>query len=157
MQHYIWVSLVIENERKEAKKSETWPLTLTTTKPNPNHNDPYLTLLTLTLIILTLTLLTNRTLKAKFHYASWFEAGLKLVRSWFEAGSNQLRTNFEPASVMEFSFKLTLFRELVASLYLRFRNRTVSVLVTRRAAGYPEGLDTFGLISGVFNTFFSLG
>jgi len=23
-------------------------------------------------------------LKAKFHYASWFEAGSKLVRSWFE-------------------------------------------------------------------------
>jgi len=29
-------------------------------------------------------------LKAKFHYASWFEAGLELVRSWFEAGSNQM-------------------------------------------------------------------
>jgi len=27
--------------------------------------------------------------KAKFHYASWFEAGSKLVRSWFEAGRRQ--------------------------------------------------------------------
>jgi len=34
--------------------------------------------------------------KAKFHYASWFEAGSKLMRSRFEAGSklvgDQLRT-----------------------------------------------------------------
>jgi len=29
--------------------------------------------------------------KAKFHYASWFEAGSKLVTESFEA-SNQLRT-----------------------------------------------------------------
>jgi len=35
--------------------------------------------------------------KAKFHYASWFEAGSKLV-------ADQLRTSFEPASVMEFDF-----------------------------------------------------
>jgi len=34
-------------------------------------------------------------IKAKFHYASWFGAGSKLVRSWFE---------FEPDSVMEFDF-----------------------------------------------------
>jgi len=26
------------------------------------------------------------TIKAKFRYASWFEAGSELVRSWFEAG-----------------------------------------------------------------------
>ena len=35
-------------------------------------------------------------LKAKFHYASWFEACSKQVRSWFKAGSklvcDQLRT-----------------------------------------------------------------
>jgi len=41
--------------------------------------------------------------KAKFHYASWFEAGSKLVRSWFEAGSKLVRS-FEPDSVMEFGF-----------------------------------------------------
>jgi len=35
--------------------------------------------------------------KAKFHYASWFEADSKLV-------GDQLRTSFEPASVMEFGF-----------------------------------------------------
>jgi len=33
------------------------------------------------------------TVKAKFHYASWFEAGSKPVRSWFEDGSK-----LEPAS-----------------------------------------------------------
>jgi len=55
--------------------------------------------------------------KAKFHYASWFEGGSQLVQSWFEAGCrqvratsfepvcDQLRTSFEPASVMEFGFK----------------------------------------------------
>ena len=57
-------------------------------------------------------------LKAKFHYASWFGAGSKLVRcqmplryldrTSFESASNQLRTGFrassEPASVMEFGF-----------------------------------------------------
>jgi len=36
-------------------------------------------------------------IKAKFHYASWFEAGLKLV-------ADQLRTSFEPTRVMEFGF-----------------------------------------------------
>jgi len=41
-------------------------------------------------------------LKAKFHYANWFEAGSKLVADRFEAGR---RTSFEPASVMEFGFK----------------------------------------------------
>jgi len=38
-------------------------------------------------------------LKAKFHYASWFGAGSKLVR-------NRPPTSFEPASVMEFVFLL---------------------------------------------------
>ena len=52
--------------------------------------------------------------KAKFHYATWFEAGAKLVAdrfeakfhytTWFEPASNQLRTSSEPASVMEFGF-----------------------------------------------------
>jgi len=41
-------------------------------------------------------------LKAKFHYASWFEAGSKLV-------GDQLRTSFEPASVMEFRFYCLYF------------------------------------------------
>ena len=51
--------------------------------------------------------------KAKFHYASWFGAGSKLVRSWFESdsvmefgfepASSQLRTSSEPASV-QFSY-----------------------------------------------------
>ena len=48
-------------------------------------------------------------LKAKFRYASWFEAGSKLVADrfvavWFEPVCDQLRTSFEPASVMEFGF-----------------------------------------------------
>jgi len=55
---------------------------------------------------------SQRTLKAKFHYASWFGAGSKLVRSQiplrylvrtsFEPASNQLRTSSEPDSVMGF-------------------------------------------------------
>ena len=48
-----------------------------------------------------------RELKAKFHYASWFGAGSKLVRSQISitlAGSNQLRTSSELASEMEFGF-----------------------------------------------------
>jgi len=48
--------------------------------------------------------LRRRTVKAKFHYASWFEAGLKLVADSFEPVCDQLRTSFEPASVMEFGF-----------------------------------------------------
>jgi len=45
-----------------------------------------------------------RTVKAKFHYAKWFEAGSKLVRSWsqldrFEAGR---RPASKLDSVMEF-------------------------------------------------------
>jgi len=49
-----------------------------------------------------------RVVKTKFHYASWFEAGSKLVADRFEAGrraaSNLSATSFEPASVMEFGF-----------------------------------------------------
>jgi len=65
-------------------------------------------------------------IKAKFHYASWFEAGSKLIMEFgrepasscqFAASklddrpnfsSNQLRTSFEPASVMEFDFNWTM-------------------------------------------------
>jgi len=36
--------------------------------------------------------------KAKFHYASWFEAGSELVQSWSP-------TSFKPDIVMEFGFK----------------------------------------------------
>jgi len=52
--------------------------------------------------------LSTRLFKAKFHYASWFGAGSKLVRSQvplrylvrtsFEPATNQLRTSFKPAS-----------------------------------------------------------
>ena len=64
---------------------------------------------------------TNCCIKAKFHYASWFEAGSKLVADrfeakfiyaiWFESASNQLRTSSEPASVglMEFGFNLSCY------------------------------------------------
>jgi len=45
-------------------------------------------------------------LKAKFHCASWFEAGRKQVRSRsatsFEPVCDQLRTSFKADSVMEF-------------------------------------------------------
>ena len=48
-------------------------------------------------------------IKAKFHYAIWFEAGRKQVGSWlatsFEPVCDQLRTSFEPASVTEFGSK----------------------------------------------------
>jgi len=57
-------------------------------------------------------------IKAKFHYAIWFEAGSRLVRSRsptsfepdsvmefdFEPVCDQLRTSFEAASIMEFGF-----------------------------------------------------
>jgi len=44
--------------------------------------------------------------KAKFHYASWFEAG---SRSWSQTGSKLVgqisaRTSFEPATEIEFGF-----------------------------------------------------
>jgi len=45
-------------------------------------------------------------LKAKFHYASWFGAG-SMPNSITLSGSNQLRTSFEPSSVMEFGFNKT--------------------------------------------------
>ena len=52
--------------------------------------------------------MNSDTLKAKFHYAIWFEAGSRQVRSWsatsFEPVCDQLRTSFEPDSVMEFGF-----------------------------------------------------
>ena len=38
------------------------------------------------------------TIKAKFNYAIWFEAG-----------SNQLRTSFEPDSVMEFGLYIAKY------------------------------------------------
>jgi len=48
----------------------------------------------------------------KLHYASWFEAGSKLVADRFEAGrrqaSNLSATSFAAASAMEFGFKLLL-------------------------------------------------
>ena len=57
-------------------------------------------------------ILHNSTVKAKFHYASWFDAGRRqvqsqiplryLVRSWLQTGSNLSATSFEPDSVMEF-------------------------------------------------------
>jgi len=37
-------------------------------------------------------------IKAKFHYAIWFEAGSRLVADRLEAGSNLSATSFEPAS-----------------------------------------------------------
>ena len=56
-------------------------------------------------------------LKAKFHYAIWFEveAGSKLVRS-------RSPTSFEPASVMEFGFQLNK-----QALYLTEANWTTNV------------------------------
>jgi len=75
--------------------------------------------------------------KAKFHYASWFEAGSKLVADsfeikfhyaiWFGAASklvadrfeaptsNLSATCFEPASVMEFGFKHTKKAQIFAT------------------------------------------
>ena len=38
-------------------------------------------------------------LKAKFHYAIWFETGRRQVRSWLQSA-----TSFEQDSVMEFGF-----------------------------------------------------
>jgi len=51
-----------------------------------------------------LILTTQQFVKAKFHYASWFEAGSKLVADGLEPVCDQLRTNFEPDRVMEFGF-----------------------------------------------------
>jgi len=36
--------------------------------------------------------------KAKFHYAIWFEAGSKQVRSWSQTSSKLVRTCLRPAS-----------------------------------------------------------
>jgi len=36
--------------------------------------------------------------KVKFHYAIWFGAGLKQVRSWLQTGSKLVRTCRRPAS-----------------------------------------------------------
>jgi len=55
----------------------------------------------------------QKPIKAKFHYASWFEAGRRQVRSGagrrqvqsLRPASNPLRTSFEPDSVMEFGFE----------------------------------------------------
>jgi len=37
----------------------------------------------------------KRSVKAKFHYASWLEDGSELVGSWLEAGSDLVRSWFE--------------------------------------------------------------
>jgi len=58
----------------------------------------------MTLRILTLTEPQKVNIKAKFHYASWFEAG-----------SNWSPTGFEPDSVMEFGFTLVFYLCLLLS------------------------------------------
>jgi len=77
--------------------------------------------------------------KAKFHYASWFEADSKLVADrfeakfhhaiWMEAGrrpaSNQLRTSSEPASVMEFGFN-TVRHNAVANIQIFIHQQVVA-------------------------------
>jgi len=77
----------------------------------------------------------RKQLKAKFHYASWFEAGWfeagrRQVRSWsptsFEPVRDQLRTSFEPASVMEFGFNRTRF-ELTNAVIGGSRRNAVEV------------------------------
>ena len=50
-----------------------------------------------------------RAVRAKFHYASWFEAGRRQVRSQISLRylvpiRSWSATSFEPASVMEFGF-----------------------------------------------------
>jgi len=40
--------------------------------------------------------------KAKFHYASWFEASSKLVRSWSQTGSKQVRSWSQTWSELKF-------------------------------------------------------
>jgi len=76
---------------------------------------------------------TASNVKAKFHYASRFEAGLKLVADMFEAGrrlaSNLSATSFEPASVMEFGFKLVCCQhKLVKRLMISFIHYTMAAL-----------------------------
>jgi len=43
-----------------------------------------------------LLLRTSEVVKAKFHYASWFEAGLELVRSWSQTYS-KLKFGLSPS------------------------------------------------------------
>jgi len=40
--------------------------------------------------------------ETKFHYAIWFEPASNQVQTSSEPASNQIRTSFEPDSVMEF-------------------------------------------------------
>ena len=64
---------------------------------------------------------TERWVKVKFHYASWFGATSKLVRSWFE-----------PDSVMEFGFEQVFYRD-VSLLTWRIRMCVQSVILS----GFP--------------------
>jgi len=51
------------------------------------------------------SLLSNETVKAKFHYASWFKGGRRQVRSQIPLRylvPSWSATSFEPDSVMEF-------------------------------------------------------
>jgi len=71
----------------------------------------------------------HKTVKAKFHYASWFEAGSK-PNSITLSGSNRLRTSFqtssEPASVMEFGFyrNAVLTEAVTSNIQLMPLNKT---------------------------------
>ena len=79
----------------------------------------------------------SSSLKAKFHYAVWFEACRR-------PASNQLRTSFEPASVMEFGFKgLTARRGRVTV--------TLKVAVIQKCCGVCQA-DTSHCIYVVNNT-----
>jgi len=46
--------------------------------------------------------------KAKFHYASWFEASSKLVRSWSQTGSKQVRSWSQTWSELKFCLSSSL-------------------------------------------------
>jgi len=65
------------------------------------------------------SLIRRAAVKARFHYASWFEAGSKLV-------GDQLRTSFEPANVMEFGFNEMYLRS-VCQVCSRYRPRSRSI------------------------------
>jgi len=56
-------------------------------------------------------------LKAKFHYAIWFKAGSKLIRSWFEPDS-VMKFDFEPAPNQLAKWNLTLRNYSLITLYL---------------------------------------
>ena len=64
----------------------------------------------------------SRTVKAKFHYASCFEAASKLVADRFEAGrrpsSNLSAISFKRASVMKFGFNFNNLYVRVASFII---------------------------------------